>query len=121
MLQFLVFGYFLLFSCVVVSSMLSGLETRSLGLNTLGTTESAASSHTVCPSQSYVHSFMGLSSTIIITKQGINVTCSRPLGTGTRPGLEPGTPWSIVCDANHCINLMFLTQLSMDLKQVITA
>ena len=57
----------------------SGLETRSLGLNTLGTTLS--------PSRSYVQGFLGLTS----TEQGLNVTCSRPQRTATRPGLEPGT------------------------------
>ena len=49
-------------------------------------------------SKSYVHGFLGLTS----TKQGVNVTCSRPQRTATRPGLEPGTPWSIVRDTNHC-------------------
>ena len=56
---------------------------------------------TVCPSQSYIHGFVGLTS----TKQGINVTCSRPQRKATRQGLEPGTPWSVVSDANHCASL----------------
>ena len=25
-----------------------------------------------------------------------------PQQTVPRPGLEPGVPWSVVCDANHC-------------------
>ena len=29
-------------------------------------------------------------------RQGVNVSCSRPHRTATRPGLEPGTPWSVV-------------------------
>ena len=29
------------------------------------------------------------------------MTCSRPQQTATRPGLELGTPWSVVCDPNH--------------------
>ena len=33
------------------------------------------------------------------------MTCSRSQRTATRPGLEPGTPWSIVRDANHCASL----------------
>ena len=53
---------------------------------------------TVCPSQLFVHGFLGLAS----TKQRVNVTCSRPQRTATRPGLEPGTPWSVVHDTNHC-------------------
>ena len=53
---------------------------------------------TVCPSKPHVHGFLGLTS----TKQGVYVTCSRPQRTATRPGLEPGTPWSVVRDANHC-------------------
>ena len=45
-----------------------------------------------------VHGFLGLTS----TKQWVNVTCSRPQQTVPRPGLEPGTPWSVVRDAKHC-------------------
>ena len=30
------------------------------------------------------------------------MTCSRPQRTATRPGLEPGTPLSVVRGANHC-------------------
>ena len=30
------------------------------------------------------------------------MTCSRPQQTVPRPGLEPGTPWSVVLDANQC-------------------
>ena len=72
-----------------VLSILSGLETRSLGFNTLGTTDSS------------VHGFLGLTS----TKQWVNVTCSRPQQTVPRPGLEPGTPWSVVRIAYHCASL----------------
>ena len=36
------------------------------------------------------------------SKQWVNVTCSKPKQTVPRPGLEPVTPWSVVCDANHC-------------------
>ena len=81
-----------IFLCCTVSSMLLGLGTRSLGLNTF------SSLVPVCPSQSYVYRFLGLTS----TKHEVNVTCSRPQRTATRSGLEPGTPWSIVRDANHC-------------------
>ena len=57
------------------------------------------SSHvTVCPSQSSVHRFLGLTS----TKHGINVTCSRPQRTAHRPELEPGTPWSEIRRPYHC-------------------
>ena len=45
-----------------------------------------------------VHGFLGLTS----TKQWVNVTCSRPQQTVPRPGLEPGTPWSVVRDAKLC-------------------
>ena len=45
---------------------------------------------TVCPSRSSIHRFLCLTS----TKQGVNVTCSRPQRKVHRPGLEPGTPWS---------------------------
>ena len=78
--------FFLLLVCSTVSSMLSGLETRSLGLNTLGTTQSPG------------HGFLGLT----CSKQGLNFTDSRSQRTATRPGLEPGTPWSVVRDADHC-------------------
>ena len=54
---------------------------------------------TVCPSQSYVQGFLDLTSTKHV---GVNVTCSRPQRTATRPGLEPVTPWSVVRDANQC-------------------
>ena len=30
------------------------------------------------------------------------MTCTRPQRTTIRPGLEPGTPWSVVHDASHC-------------------
>ena len=53
---------------------------------------------TVCPSQSYFHGFLGLTS----TKQGVNMACSRPQQMATRSGLEPWTPWIVVHDANHC-------------------
>ena len=77
--------------------MLSGLETRSLGLNTLSTTESPASSQSV-PVSRTPNGLLGWTS----TKQGVNVTCSKPQRTATRPGLEPGTPWSVVRDVIHC-------------------
>ena len=48
---------------------------------------------TVCPSQLYVHCFLGLRGKMI---------CSSSQRTATRPGLEPGTSWSVVHDANHC-------------------
>ena len=32
----------------------------------------------------------------------VNVTCSRPQQTATRPGVEPGIPQSVVRGANHC-------------------
>ena len=47
------------------------------------------------PRQSYVHGFLGLTS----TKLGINATCSRPPRTATWPGLEPVTLWSVIRDA----------------------
>ena len=46
------------YECSTVSFMLSGLETRSLGVNKLGTTK-VSSLVTVCSSQSYVHGFLG--------------------------------------------------------------
>ena len=52
---------------------------------------------TVCPSRSSVHRFLGLTS----TKQGVNVTCSRPRNVH-RSGLEPETPWSEIRRPNHC-------------------
>ena len=36
------------------------------------------------------------------------MTCSRAQLTATRPGFEPGTPWSVVRDANHCASPPFL-------------
>ena len=74
--------------CVAVSSILSGLETRSLGLNTLLRHNVVSSLVTVCPSRSSVHRFLALTS----SKQGVNVTCSRPQRNVHRPGLEPGNP-----------------------------
>ena len=46
----------------------------------------------------------GLETKSLVSKQGVNVTCSRPQRTATRPGREPGTPWSVVRDANHCVS-----------------
>ena len=67
------------FTCVcdTVSSMLSGLECRSLGHIRHNVDFSLV---TVCPCRSVVHRFLGLTS----TKQGVDVTCSRPQRT------EPG-------------------------------
>ena len=84
-------------TCSTVSSILSGLEARSLGL-TLIRHNVVSSLVTVCPSQKCVYGLLGL----ISTKQGVKVTCSKPQRTATRPDLEPGTPWSVVRDANHC-------------------
>ena len=80
-----------------VSSILSGLETRFLGLNIRHNVVSSLV--TVSPSQLSVHGFLGLTS----TKQWVNATCSRPQQTVPQPGLEPGTPWSLVRNANHCL------------------
>ena len=83
--------------CCTVSHMLSGLEARSLRHIRHNVVSSLV---TLCPSQSYVHGFLGLFS----TKQEIAVSCSRPQRTATRSGLEPGIPWSVVRDVNHCAN-----------------
>ena len=80
------------YMCSTVSSMVSGLETMSLGLLKHIRHNVVSSLVTVCPSQPYVNGFLGLTS----TKQGVNVTCSSPQRTATQPDLEPGTPWSIV-------------------------
>ena len=53
---------------------------------------------TVCPSRSSVHHFLDLTR----TKEGINVTCSRPQRTAHRPGLEPWTPWPEIRCHNLC-------------------
>ena len=55
--------------CGTVSSILSGLETRSLGQ--LIRDNVVSSLATVCPSLLYVNHFLGLTS----TKQGLKVTC----------------------------------------------
>ena len=77
--------------CSTVSSMLSGLETGSLGHKAQG---SLHPRHSL--SKSYVRQRLpGF-------KQGINVNCLRPLQTVTRPSIEAGTLWSVVRDDNHC-------------------
>ena len=58
---------------------------------------------------------MGLTS----TKQWVNVTCSRPQQTVPRPGLEPGTPWSVVRDAKHCASPPPLEVSSLKYAKVI--
>ena len=78
--------------------MLSGLETRSLGQHNRHNVVSSLVK--VCTNQSYNHGFLGIH--VTSTKQGVNVTCSRLQRTATRPGLEPGTPWSVVRDPHHC-------------------
>ena len=60
-------------------SAMSGLASRSLGLHTLGTKYTPASSKSV-------HHSLAL----INTKQGVNVTCSRTLRKAHRSGFEPG-------------------------------
>ena len=81
-----------------VPSILSGLETRSLGHIWDNAVFSLV---TLSPSQSSAHGFLSLTS----TKQWVNVTCSRPQQTVPRPGHEPGTPWSVVRDTSHCDSL----------------
>ena len=82
--------------CGTVSSMLSGLKTRSLGLNTLGTTLSPASSQSVQVGR------LSTASWVQPVLSKVNVTCSRPQRNVHRPGLEPGTPWSEIRRLNHC-------------------
>ena len=60
------------FMCGTVSSILSGLKTRSLGLNTLGTTSSPASSQSVQLGRPSTASWVQP----VLSK--VNVTCSRP-------------------------------------------
>ena len=76
--------YNLFKECGTVSSMLSGLETRSLGQHIRHNVVSSLV--TVCPCRSSVHPFLGLTS----TKQGVNVTCSRPQRTATGRGSNHG-------------------------------
>ena len=76
--------------------MLSGLKTRSLGLNTLGTTQSPASSQSVQVGRPSTASWVQQ----VLSK--VNVTCSRPQRNVHRPGFEPGTPWSEIRCPNHC-------------------
>ena len=80
----------LLVTCGTVSSMLSGLKTRSLGLNTL------ASSQSVQVGRPSTASWVQP----VLSK--VNVTCSRPQRNVHRPGFEPGTPWSEIRRPNHC-------------------
>ena len=82
--------------CGTVSSMLSGLKTRSLGLNTLGTTLYPASSQSVQVGRP------STASRVQPVLSKVNVTCSRPQRNVHRPGFEPGTPWSEIRRPNHC-------------------
>ena len=82
--------------CGTVSSMLSGLKTRSLGLNTLGTTSSPASSQSVQVGRPSTASWVQP----VLSK--VNVTCSRSQRNVHRSGFEPGTPWSEIRRPNHC-------------------
>ena len=82
--------------CGTVSSMLSGLKTRSLGLNTLGTTLSPASSQSVQVGRPSTASWVQP----VLSK--VNVTCSRPQRNVHWPGFEPGTLWSEIRRPNHC-------------------
>ena len=76
--------------------MLSGLKTRSLGPNTLGTTLSPASSQSVQVGRPTTASWVQP----VLSK--VNVTCSRPQRNVRRPGIEPGTPWPEIPHPNHC-------------------
>ena len=87
--------------CGTVSSMLSGLETRSLGLNTLGTTCSPASTQSVQISRPSTAAWVQP----VLSK--VNLPCSRPQRNVHRPGFEPGTPWSEIRRPNHCATLLF--------------
>ena len=83
--------------CATVSSMLSGLETRSRSWTKHIRHNIDTSPVTVCPSRSSVHRFLGLTS----SKQGVNVICSRPVTTNcvsTGPGSNQG-PISTKSDA----------------------
>ena len=91
--------------CGTVSSMLSGLKTRSLGLNTLGTTLSPASSQSVQVGRPSTASWVQP----VLSK--VNVTCSRPQRNVHRPGFEPGTPWSEIRHPNHCATPPPVTQV----------
>ena len=82
--------------CDTVSSIMSGLETRSLGQHIRHNVISSLV--TVCPSRSSFHRFLGLTS----TKQRVHVTCSRPQRNVHRRGIEPGTPWSEIRRPIHC-------------------
>ena len=82
--------------CGTVSSMLSGLKTRSLGLNALGTTLSPASSQSVQVGRP------STASCVQPVVSQVNVTCSRPQRNVHRSGFEPGTPWSEIRRTNHC-------------------
>ena len=82
--------------CGTVSSIMSCLETRSLGQHIRHNVISSLV--TVCPSRSSVHRFLGLTS----TKQRVHATCSRPQRNVHRRGIEPGTPWSEIRRPIHC-------------------
>ena len=82
------------------TSMLSGLKTRSLGLNTLGTTKPPASSQSVQVGRPSTASWVQP----VLSK--VNKTCSRPQRNVHRPGFEPGTPWSEIRRPNHCATLL---------------
>ena len=71
--------------CGTVSSMLSGLASRSLGLHNRH--KAVFSLVKVCPSRLSVHHFLAL----ISTKHGVNVTCLRSLQKVHRAWFEPGT------------------------------
>ena len=79
--------------------MLSGLKTRSLGLNTLGTMKSPASSQSVQDGRPSTASWVQP----VLSK--VNVTCSRPQRNVHQLGFEPGTPWSEIRHPNHCATL----------------
>ena len=81
--------------CGTDSPMLSGLKTRSLGLNTLGTTYSPALSQSVQVGHPSTPSWVQP----VLSK--VNVTCSRPQRNVHRPGLKPGNPWSEIRRPNH--------------------
>ena len=76
--------------CGTVSSIMSGLETRSLGRN-LQPRHSLSKSVVRPP-------LLGLTS----TKQRVNVTCSGPQRNVHRRGIEPGTSWSEIRCPIHC-------------------
>ena len=76
--------------------MLSGLKSRSLRLNTLGTMSSPASSQFVQVGRPSTSSLVQP----VLSK--VNVTCPRPQRNVHRPGFELRTPWSEIRRPNHC-------------------